>query len=123
MQILRFVYDAKTASKKKLHHHVQVRPTHTETRCILLMFQCTCHGLLLAQLPHILPLGDVAAVASQRSQAVGQQQVAPGVVDALYELSAIVYHRGPGTQAGHYIADVWDPVRCTRPTCTVALLG
>ena len=60
-----------------------------------------------AQVPHVLRL--------DMPQHTGRE----GVPQQEYALSAVIYHRGASANAGHYIADVFDPVRALSITVAV----
>ena len=68
------------------------------------------HGIVThnrSQVPHVLRLDIPKHTSSE------------GVLQQEYTLSAVIYHRGASANAGHYIADVFDPVRSLSITVAV----
>ncbi|CAH1775543.1 unnamed protein product [Owenia fusiformis] len=82
LQLLRFVFDRQTGHKKKLNTFIQF-PEEIDLT------------------PHLNAPNKAAADHSYNSQT-------PNTGDCIYELSAVLIHRGPSAYSGHYIAHIKD---------------
>lgn len=80
VQLMRFTYDMKTFQKKKVRDGIVVPD-------------------LIDMTPYEIAADDSRAVPGPST---------PPPAPCLYELTAVLYHKGGSASAGHYVADVWS---------------
>ena len=99
VSLLRFVYDVAIGNKKKVKDAIAI-PDVLDV------------GAIIAAMGREPPASSDNSNGS--SSAACGRQLSPDPI--LYELNAVLYHKGTSAHHGHYVSDAWDPERKVRFT-------